>query len=122
MTEQEKRIRKYRLRINMMGMIDYDLVDEFWLQDLIYKHFIFDDVFAKAVDEVTGSRIFEKKTQDEKIEQINMLLSNTARCLIVVNLVFKYLSHLADEGANRLLDIYWKDRLGRFSGFKKQGE
>ena len=39
------------------------------------------------------------------------------RSLIVVNLALKFLSSLADFGANKVLDPFWNDRLNEFKGF-----
>ena len=117
MTEQEFKIKKYRLRLNLLGMIDYELIDDFWLQDIIYSRLLFDEKFTKSVDEITGSKISEKISKDEKTEEINNLLFDTSRCLVVVNLVFRYLSHLANSGANLILDEHWKNKINNFKGF-----
>lgn len=117
MTEQEIKIKKYRLRLNLLGMIDYELIDDFWLQDIIYSRLLFDEKFTRVVDEITGSKISEKSNRKEKTEEMNELLFNTSKCLVVVNLVFRYLSHLANNGANLILDEYWKNKINNFEGF-----
>ena len=102
--------------INLYGMVDEDLIDRFWLGQLLSKLLEYDD-FVKGVDSVVGSNIYSKETLEERREELSFLLHNTARSLIVVNLALKFLSNLADFGANKVLDIFWVDRLNEFKGF-----
>ena len=116
--EKDKFDKRKRLHdIHMYG-VEEKFIDRLWLKDLILGLLEYDD-FVKAVDFITGSKILEKENLSERKEVLNQIIYNTARGLIVVNLALKYLSHLADVGLNELLDVYWKDRVNKFEGFKK---
>lgn len=114
MSENEFMIKS--IGINLHGMVDEDLVDRFWLNKLLNNLLEYDD-FVKGVDEIVGSNIHSKETLAERREELNLIIHNTARGLIVVNLALKFLSKLADFGLNNILDIYWRDRLNNFKGF-----
>ena len=98
--------------------VEERFINRFWLNRLIFDFLEYDE-FVQAVDTVTGSRLLEKENLGDRREELNIMLHNTARRLIVVNLALKYLSHLADMGLSEVLDVYWNDRLKRFDGFKK---
>lgn len=114
MSENEFMIKS--IGINLHGMVDDDLVDRFWLNKLLINLLEYDS-FVKGVDDVVGSNIYSKQTLAERREELNLIIHNTARGLIVVNLALKFLSNLADFGANKILDIYWKEKLNNFEGF-----
>ena len=114
MSENEFMIKA--IGINLYGMVDEDLIDKFWLNKLLNNILEYDD-FVKGVDKVVGSNIYSKETLSERREELSYLLHNTMRSLIVVNLALKFLSSLADFGANKVLDPFWNDRLNEFKGF-----
>ena len=114
MSENEFMIKS--IGINLHGMVDDDLVDRFWLNKLLINLLEYDS-FVKWVDYVVCSNISSKQTLAERREELNLIIHNTARGLIVVNLALKFLSRLSDFGANKILDIYWKEKLNNFKGF-----
>ena len=101
--------------INILGM-DKKLVDGFYFRDLLLNLLEYDE-YVKEVDKITGSKIASKKTIEERQEELNSIIYNGARGSIAMNLAIKYLSYLADQALERLIDIYWKDRLSKFKGF-----
>ena len=107
---------KLELRyINIMGM-DKKLVDGFYFRDLLVNLLEYDE-FVKEVDKITGSKIASKKTLEKRQEELNMIIHNGARGAIAMNLAIKYLSYLADQALEGLIDIYWKDKMSEFKGF-----
>ena len=107
---------KLELRyINIMGM-DKKLVDGFYFRDLLVNLLEYDE-FVKEVDKITGSKIASKKTLEKRQEELNMIIHNGARGAITMNLAIKYLSYLADQALEGLIDIYWKDKMSEFKGF-----
>ncbi len=116
MSENEFMIKS--IDIALCGMVDENLIDRFWLNKLLNNLLVYDE-FVKGVDEVVGSNIFSKDTISERREELNLIIHNTARGIIVVNLALKFLSRLADFGTNDVLDVFWNDRLNNFKGFGK---
>ena len=115
--DKEKLDKRKRLKEIYKYGVEEKFIDRLWLKDLILGLLEYDD-FVKVVDDITGSKISEKENLSERKEELNLIVHNTARGLIVVNLALKYLSHLADIGLNELLDEYWRDRVEKFEGFK----
>ena len=116
MSENEFMIKS--IDIALCGMVDENLIDRFWLNKLLNNLLVYDE-FVKGVDEVVGSNIFSKDTISERREELNLIIHNTARGIIVVNLALKFLSKLADFGTKDVLDVFWNNRLNNFKGFGK---
>ena len=117
MESLKEKNRKRLYDIQLYG-VEERFINRIWLDRLMFDFLEYDE-FVKAVDAVTGSRLLEKENLKDRREELNIMLHNTARRLIVVNLALKYLSHLADVGLSEVLDLYWNDRMKRFEGFKR---
>lgn len=116
--DKEKLDKRKRIHDIYLFGVEERFINRIWLERLMFDFLEYDE-FVKAVDMVTGSRFLEKENLEDRREELNIMLHNTARKLIVVNLALKYLSHLADTGLSEVLDLYWNDRMKRFEGFKK---
>ena len=103
--------------IHVFG-VEEKLIDRFYFRSLLINLLKYDE-FVKEVDSITGSKIASKKTLEERQDELNLIIHNTARGLIAMNLALKYLSYLADKGLNDVIDDFWKDRLSKFGGFSK---
>ena len=101
--------------VTIVGM-DENLVDGFYFRNLIITLLEYDE-YAKEVDKITGSKIASKKTLEEKLEELKMIIHNGARGAIAISLAIKYLSYKADQALERVVDIYWKDKMSHFKGF-----
>ena len=103
------------LDIHVYG-VEEKLLDRFYFRNLLINLLEYDE-FAKKVDLITGSKIANKKTLEEKQEELNLIIHNGSRGAIVMNLALKYFMHLADAGLNEVLDLYWRERLNKYRGF-----
>ncbi|MBR2391439.1 MAG: hypothetical protein IKB06_02985 [Clostridia bacterium] len=96
--------------------VEEELIDRFYFRDLLIKLLKYDE-FAKAVDEITGSKISTKRNFEDRKEELKMIIPNVSRGVIAMNLAIKFLSYLADKGLKVILDEYWMDKLNKFEGF-----
>jgi transcription antitermination factor NusG len=108
--------RRIELRaVNVYG-VEEKLIDRFYFRNLIMNLLEYDE-FVKELDKITGFKISNIKTLEERQEEIRFILGNGARGAIAVHLAIKYLSYLVDKGLDVILDDYWRDRLNKFKGF-----
>lgn len=102
--------------IHIFG-VDEKLTDGFYFRDLLINSLEYDN-FVKEVDRITGSKIASKKTKEDRIEELKTIIYNVSRGAIAMNLAIKFLSYLADQGLNEILDEYWWDKMNKFKGFE----
>ena len=101
--------------VNVYG-VEEKLIDRFYFRNLIMNLLEYDE-FVKELDKITGFKISNIKTLEERQEEIRFILGNGARGAIAVYLAIKYLSYLVDKGLDVILDEYWRDKLNKFKGF-----
>ena len=96
--------------------VEEKLIDRFYFRDLLVNLLEYDE-FVKELDKITGFKISNKKTLEERQEELRFIIGNGARGAIAVHLAIKYLSYLVDKGLDVILDEYWRDKLNKFKGF-----
>ena len=101
--------------VNVYG-VEEKLIDRFYFRDLLINLLEYDE-FVKELDKITGFKISNKKTLEERQEELRFIIGNGARGAIAVHLAIKYLSYLVDKGLDVILDEYWRDKLNKFKGF-----
>lgn len=110
----EKRRIDFRA-VNVYG-VEEKLIDRFYFRDLLVNLLEYDE-FVKELDKITGFKISNKKTLEERQEELRFIVGNGARGAIAVHLAIKYLSYLVENGLDVILDEYWMDKLNKFEGF-----
>lgn len=96
--------------------VEEKLIDIFYFRNLLINLLEYDE-FVKELDKITGFKISNKKTLEERQEEFRFIIGNGARGAIAVHLAIKYLSYLVDKGLDVILDEYWRDKLNKFKGF-----
>ena len=78
------------------------------LSNMIFEELVEDDRFMKIVNDTFKLNLdIENISKKQRQENINLLLSNTARKFIIEKLAVNFLSELYKDFAPHILDKYW---------------
>ncbi len=84
------------------------------LSNMIFEELVEDDRFMKIVNDTFKLNLdIENISKKQRQENINILLSNTARKFIIEKLAINFLSELYKDFAPHILDKYWFDWLDK---------
>lgn len=84
------------------------------LSNMIYEVLVEDDRFMEKVNTIFELNLnIDRISKKQRQENINLLLSNTARRFIIEKLAIDFLSELYKDFAPHFLDNYWFDWLNK---------